>query len=183
MMKGSIDQKPIVQILSQAGMILILAATLGISVNEVRPAKLQLWLREGSEKQPVLAVQTRMLVSLDEAEHRFLCNSALFLDARSAEIYEQAHIFGARNLPWESFEQYVGTVLAGVHRDRFIIAYCEGQTQSVSGDLALALASRGYRNVHVLVNGWNQWLANELPVGTGTPTHSGSREVETQRGS
>jgi rhodanese-related sulfurtransferase len=182
-MKNSIDQKPTLQILSQTGMILILAATLGILVNEVRPGKLHLWLTGGSEKQPVLVVETRMLISLDEAETRFLRDSALFLDARSPEIYRQAHIMRSRNLPWESFEQYVGTVTADIRRDRFIITYCDGQTLSVSGDLAVALASRGYKNVHVLVNGWNVWLANELPIEAGTPARAGLREMETQHGS
>ncbi len=182
-MKNSIDQKSILQILSQAGMILILAATLGILVNEARPGKLSLWLTGGSEKQPVLGVETRMLISLDEAETRFLRDRALFLDARSPEIYKQAHIMRARNLPWEAFEQYIGTVMADIRRDRFIIIYCDGQTLSVSGDLAVALASRGYKNVHVLVNGWNLWLANELPIEAGTPAHARLREMDTQHGS
>jgi 3-mercaptopyruvate sulfurtransferase SseA len=182
-MRNSIDQKPILQILSQTGMILILAATLGILVNEVRPDKLDLWLTGGSEKQPVFRVETRMLISLEEAETRFLHDNALFLDARSPEIYEQAHIMRARNLPWESFEQNVGTVMAGIRRDRFIIIYCDGQTLSVDGDLAVALALRGYRNVRVLVNGWNLWFANELPIEAGAKTHAGVREMETQHGS
>jgi rhodanese-related sulfurtransferase len=164
-------------------MILIFAATLGILVNEVRPGKLPLWLSGGSDKQPALAVEPRMLISLDEAQTRFLRDSTLFLDARSPEIYEQAHIMRARNLPWESFEQYVGTVMADVRPDRFIITYCDAQTPSVSGDLAVALASRGYKNVHVLVNGWNLWLANELPLEAGTPAYAGLREAETHHGS
>jgi rhodanese-related sulfurtransferase len=182
-MRNSVDQKPILQILSQTGMILILAATLGILVNEVRPGKLDLWLTGGPEKQPLFRIETRMLISLDEAETRFLRDSALFLDARSPEIYERAHIMRARNLPWESFEQYIGTVMADIRRDRFIITYCDGQTLSVSGDLAVALALRGYKNVHVLVNGWNLWFANELPIEAGAPTHAGLREMETQHGS
>jgi rhodanese-related sulfurtransferase len=142
-----------------------------------------LWIRGSSGRQPVPGAETAVLIALQEAEARYLRNSALFLDARSSDIYEQAHIMGARNLPWESFEQDVDAALADIPRDRFIIVYCDGETLSVSGDLASALASRGYKEVHVLLNGWNLWLADELPIEAGVSAGSRSRETESRRGS
>jgi 3-mercaptopyruvate sulfurtransferase SseA len=170
-MKTPIYNSPWLQVLSQAGMILILAATLGMLVNQVRPGELPLWVKKGSVKQ-VPDVEPPLLITLHEAEARYLRHSALFLDARSPEVYRQAHILGARNLPWESFEKDIDAVMAGIPRDRFIIAYGDGVTLSVSGALASALASRGYKEVRVLVNGWNLWLADELPIESGAPAHS-----------
>jgi hypothetical protein len=98
-MKTPIYESPLLRVLSQAGMILILAATLGMLVNQVRPGNLPLWVKKGSVKQ-VPGVETPPLITLEEAEARYLRHSALFLDARSPEVYRQAHIMGARNLPW-----------------------------------------------------------------------------------
>jgi hypothetical protein len=84
-MKTPIYESPLLRVLSQAGMILILAATLGMLVNQVRPGKLPLWVKEGAVKQ-VPGAETPMLVTLREAEARYLRHSALFLDARSPEV-------------------------------------------------------------------------------------------------
>jgi 3-mercaptopyruvate sulfurtransferase SseA len=171
------------QIFSQAGMILILAATLGILVNQVRPGRLPLWIKGSSGKQPAHGVETLMLIALQEAKVRYLRHTALFLDARSPEIYQQAHIMGARNLPWETFEQDVDAVMADILRDRFIIVYGDRETLSESSDLASALASRGYKEVRLLMNGWNLWFADELPIEAGASAGSRSREMGTHHGS
>jgi rhodanese-related sulfurtransferase len=182
-MKTLTCKSAMLQILSQAGMLLILGGTLGIMANQVRPDKLPLWIKGAPREQSALGVETPLLITLLEAEARYLHHSALFLDARSPEIYQQAHIMGARNLPWESFEQDAEAVMADIPRDTFIIAYCDEETLSVSGDLASALASKGYKKVHVLLNGWNLWLTDELPIASGPSAGSRSPEKETRHGS
>jgi len=48
--------------------------------------------------------------------------------------------------------------------DAMVIAYCDGESCSLSKDLALYLFFRGYDNVRVLVNGWSRWLEAGLHV-------------------
>jgi rhodanese-related sulfurtransferase len=74
---------------------------------------------------------------------------------------------GALSIPWDDYEQRVDAVLGDVPKDAFLIAYCDGEGCSLSKELALALIAGGYKNVHILVNGWHLWLQANLPTTLG----------------
>jgi rhodanese-related sulfurtransferase len=100
----------------------------------------------------------------------------LFLDARSPDLYREGHIQGARNLPWESFDDFFDPVMKDVPRDAFIVAYCDGEGCSLSEEVAKDLLSIGYENVRVLFNGWTRWTEAGLPVEKGDGGHSDGRK-------
>jgi len=156
-MKKIIQKTPHEQIVFRAfwqvGAIVLLAVTLGVLVNQIRSDRLALVADWSPEAQLTLESGESMVIPLEEA--RELCSSkrAIFLDARSRELYEQAHILCARNLPWEEVDEYFDAVMADIARDALIITYCDGESCSLSKDLALELFYRGYENVRVLVNG------------------------------
>lgn len=153
--------------LRQSALILILGMALGIAVNQVRRDGIP-WVMDWSSE-PGLNLKTRkaITISIEEAEQHFLYGDALFLDARPPQLYEQSHILGARNLPLELFEGPMDRDLTNVSKEALIVAYCEGERSFLSKGLALELISRGYKNVRILENGWNQWLAREFPIEAG----------------
>jgi 3-mercaptopyruvate sulfurtransferase SseA len=57
--------------------------------------------------------------------------------------------------------------LQDVPPDSLIIAYCDGESCTLSKELAFELAARGYSHVRVLVNGWSVWQDANLPVEAG----------------
>ena len=105
-----------------------------------------------------------LVISLEEAKELYFSHSALFLDARPKEFYQLGHIAGAKNLPYENFDEFFQVVMKGVDKNTAIITYCDGEHCQLSRDLALALMDRGYNNVYVLENGWTVWKEANLPV-------------------
>lgn len=151
-------------LLRQSIVILCLAFGLSLSVNQLRSDRLALVADWSPEAQLALDSGESLIISFDEAQGHFFAGDAVFVDARSPELYDQGHIEGARNLPWEHFEQYYEGSLADLPPDALIIAYCDGEGCSLSKELALALFDKGHRNVRVLVNGWGLWTERGLPV-------------------
>ena len=155
------------RMLLQACAIVLVAAALGILTNYIRRDGLPLVADWPLEAQLTPEPGESLVLSLAEARESFSSGAAVFLDARAPELYEQGHIQGARSLPWEKVAEYFDEVMAGIPLDALIIAYCDGETCSLSKDLALELFYRGYENVRVLVNGWSLWKDHRLPIGIG----------------
>ena len=59
-------------------------------------------------------------ISVDEAKQHFDAGSAVFVDARGEDEYEQAHIAGAIRLPDAPIASLVDTL----PKDQLIITYC-----------------------------------------------------------
>lgn len=155
----------------QAGSILILAAVVGLTVNQVRSGGLPLWGDWSPEARLQLDSGDTLVVGPDEAEALFVTQSAIFLDARASDIFEEGHIQGALNLPVEEIDKAFDAFSADIPPEATIVAYCDGESCNLSKELALALLDRGYPNVRVLVNGWTVWQQRNLPVekGVGRP--------------
>lgn len=151
-------------VLWQSIAVVFLAFGISILVNSLRSDRLALVADWSPEAQLTREGGENLVISFEEAEIHFFAGDAVFLDARSPELYQEGHIQNARNLPWEGYEQYYDKVMNGIAPDALIITYCDGEGCSLSKDLALLLFDRGYRNVRVLVNGWSLWTEDALPV-------------------
>lgn len=153
----------------QSGALLFLAVFTALVTNQIRPQKL-VWIGDWSaESLNVTKDGTDLTVPLEEARTLFFSGEAVFIDARSSELYQFGHILGARSLPWEELDAYVEKVTRDLAAETTIITYCDGEACGLSRELALELEARGYRKVRVLVNGWSLWLSHELPVAVGPP--------------
>ena len=142
----------------------LLAIGLGLVVNQFLPGRLPLVGDWSAEARLTLDTGNSMVVSLDEARNFCLDKKAVFLDARSPEDYARGHIRCARNIPWQSFDEYIDRVFETITDNAQIVTYCDGEHCSLSEDLAKELVAMGYENVNVLLNGWTRWLEAGLPV-------------------
>jgi len=152
--------------------VVLLAAALGLSTNQVRTTGLPLIGNWSPAAQLTTASGDSLAVSLAEAEEMYYAHAAIFLDARAPEVYDEGHIEGAlnlswENLPWDDFDTKLAETLRDFSTETTFIAYCDGEGCSLSGELAMAMLDRGYTNVRVLVNGWTLWNDRGLPVEKG----------------
>jgi len=84
------------------------------------------------------------------------------LDVRPGEEYRAAHIAGAVSVPLKELESR----MAGLPKDREIVAYCRGPYCMLAPEAVTLLRSRGYRAV-VLSDGVAEWRAQGLPLAAG----------------
>jgi len=86
------------------------------------------------------------------------------LDVRPEDEFALGHLPGAINIPLADLERR----LAGLSRDREIVAYCRGAYCVLSFEAVATLRARGF-NVRRLQDGLPEWRAAGLPVETGLP--------------
>ena len=148
--------------------ILFLAVVLSLAVNHLRNDPLPL-VGDWSHKAQLSQVKTieEPVVTLQEARALFRTQGAVFIDARPAAAYAAGHIQGAINLPSEDIDTLFPTAMAEVQPDTLLIVYCDGESCSLSKEVAEELTGRGYPHVRVLVNGWTVWQDAKLPTATG----------------
>lgn len=133
-------------------------------MNQVRSSKLSLVADWSPKARLALDSGENMVISLEQAKALCSDKEAVFIDARSPEDYARGHIRCAQNIPWQSFEKYIDRVLIAIPDDTWIVTYCDGETCSLSEDLARELVSMGYEKVKVLLNGWTRWREAGLPI-------------------
>jgi rhodanese-related sulfurtransferase len=156
----------------QLAAVLLVAAAIGLTSNHLRTARLPLIGDWSPEAQSTTPSGESLAISLAEAEELYYARAAVFLDARAPEQFNEGHIDGALNLPWEAFHRAdldtrVDEVLWGFSPKTRFIAYCDGESCSLSRELAMFLLDRGYTEVCLLVNGWTLWNDRGLPVDKG----------------
>jgi rhodanese-related sulfurtransferase len=146
----------------QCGMILALAVSLGLSINQFRDNRLPLF----AERSPHLTTPSgsRLDISLIEAKKLFRQHTAIFIDARPKEDFEKGHIKGAKSLPWHEVDQRFMAVTGNLPADTMIITYCDGEACELSHHLAKFLIDAGFNHVRILVNGWTKWREADLPI-------------------
>lgn len=167
---GSIRRRPSALWITaawQMGAIVILGSILGLSCNHVRTNCLPLVGDWSPEARLVTESGDSLVISFQDAEAMYFANSAIFLDARPPDLYEEGHIAGALNLPWDEFDTRFQEILQNYSPETNFITYCDGEGCGLSRELAQAMSALGYSNVKVLVNGWTLWQNHNLPVDRG----------------
>ena len=92
--------------------------------------------------------------------------SALIIDGRNLEAYEDGHIPGAQALPASSLLTETATLqsqpvlqrlldTAGVSQDREVVSYCGSGVAAANN--YLALRNQGYENVVLYDASWDEW--------------------------
>jgi len=145
----------------------LIAIVIGLIVNQFRSDSIPLLGDWSPEARITLKFGKNILIPFEEAKAKFLAGSAVFLDARTPELYQEGHIQGARNVPIAEFDQLAGKVFMEFPEDTLFVTYCDGEDCDLSGQLALKLREIGYENVRVLHNGWTVWKNLQLPFQSG----------------
>lgn len=80
------------------------------------------------------------------------------------EYYDQAHIPGSTNVPYdtENFAEIIED-LAGT-KDRQIVVYCANHSCTASNDAAKKLSENGFGDVIDFAGGTQEWLESGKPL-------------------
>ena len=112
-----------------------------------------------------IQTNAEFMVAADARGH-FEAGTAIFIDAREADLYEAEHIEGAMNLPSTSGD--VHTLAYMVPADPDLICYSAAATERQAGVVADKLLEIGFEKVYVLHGGLESWKEEGLPTGRGT---------------
>jgi len=152
----------------QSVAILLIAAIAGFGANGVRSDSLPLGTDWSPAARLALASGESLLIPLDKAREHFMGQTAIFIDARPRDSFDEGHIEGALSLPLHDLHDRYMDVVARIPPDRLIITYCDGESCLLSEELARFLIEDGFKNVKVLADGWTVWRDRQLPIGEET---------------
>lgn len=153
----------------QALALLVWSAAVALAVNALRLDRIALVGDFSPAARFTAPTGERIDIPLEEAEKLFFTRAAVFFDARPAEDYANGHIRGARSLPLQELDLRFLELTADLDLETPIVTYCDGETCTLSHELALFFRDAGFRNARVLVNGWTLWRQAGLPAETGPP--------------
>lgn len=134
----------------------LLSVATGVLANRLRPDPLPFPYRDRTSRVKEAGVKDPAVIAMAAAESAWRNGTAVFIDARESDFFEEGHIPGAVNLPVSGIKN---SLPAGISADRFLIVYCSGGDCEDSGVVARALFKMGCRDVAVFAGGWDEWSA------------------------
>jgi len=105
-----------------------------------------------------------MFITLGEAEELFLERDALFIDSRSKEAFQEGHILGAVNIPFEEYKKEKALDLIFLPPEGTVVIYCDGSECNSSVELAKVFHKKGLLDIRIFFGGWIEWKGEGLPV-------------------
>lgn len=103
-------------------------------------------------------------ITLEQAHIRWEAKDAVFVDARTQEMYKDAHIPGALNVPADKLNGSFAGFKALNDSAVSIIVYCSSTECIASGIVASYLIDQGYTDVYHFSGGLLEWENHHYPV-------------------
>lgn len=155
---------PLRNIAEELALLLGLALLTAFTVNLLSPKGIALFGEWDTSKGVITArgkddvvVHDLEIQDVQVAKEIYDSGKALFVDARSRNLYADGHIKGAISLPVGEFEQFIDSLRETYPASQHIITYCTGRECDDSHELAHHLFDAGYTNVSVFIDGYPAW--------------------------
>ncbi len=166
-----LSRRLVAQDLAWAGVILLLAAVLGIwqqwqLVRLSWTGALPAHLEQQRQQRRQVEFQGVKTLNLPQTYEIFQGGQALFVDARDADEYAELHIAGAVNLSVDLLERQGDRALAGIPRDRRIVVYCGLANCNKALEVAEKLQSLKFTGVSAFMDGFRAWDEAGYPAET-----------------
>jgi len=166
-----LSRRLVAQDLAWAGVILLLAAIVGIGqqwqlVRHSLNGTLASHLDEQRQQRRKVEFQGVQTLNLSQAYAIFQGGQALFVDARDPEEYAELHVAGAVNLTPDLLKRQGNPALQGIARDRRIVVYCGVASCDRALMVAEKLQSLKFTNVSAFMDGFRAWDQAGYPAET-----------------
>jgi rhodanese-related sulfurtransferase len=93
-------------------------------------------------------------------------NNVHFVDARETKLYDEGHIPGAVNIPFEHMDENQAK-LDSIPKLDLVVLYCDGGDCHLSNDLAAHMVENGWKRIAVYEGGWAEWSKESDFIATG----------------
>ncbi len=143
----------------------VFALIAAMTANIVSPARID-WVGSWEQETGGKAEETE-IIGMDEALRLFRNESAVFVDARSIEWYEEGRIPGAVSFPARESEEKFFHIMDSISPEKTIITYCTGPGCSDSHTVADIFRMFGYEKVKIFEDGYPAWEESGKPVERG----------------
>jgi rhodanese-related sulfurtransferase len=125
--------------------------------------------RIAEKKASVPAVETvpegiQGIIPLEKARALYDGRVAVFIDARGVEAFDEGHIAGAMNVPYDQLVEFYEMLTATVALDQLVVVYCWSPTCDFADSLASELVLMGYTSIVIFRGGWEEWQAAGHPT-------------------
>jgi rhodanese-related sulfurtransferase len=147
--------------IARIAVLLAVAVVLGSAANAVSPRSLS-WRRPLGKDQFAKIVDAG-LVPVEQTTLRqiLLENLSRLVDARSREDYKIGRLPGAYSCPWRELEKNTATPPP---QGGPIVVYCSNEFCDDALNLGRWLLQHGYKDVGVLLDGYDAWWNARGPV-------------------
>jgi rhodanese-related sulfurtransferase len=96
-------------------------------------------------------------VTAEQVKSMFDEGEVYIVDARGPGPFEEGHIPGAINIPYDRLPEYFEDLSSLVPIDARVVIYCWGPDCDFSDQLATELKIMGYADIFVFTGGWEHW--------------------------
>lgn len=156
-----IEPSELKKIINESTAIIIIAALLGFCVNLVHPRG---YIFSGKE---LIRYKNIINISEMEAKIKFDGQTAIFIDSRARNEYNQTRIKDAINIPAQPDSASFAAIKKNfrtLEQPKEIVIYCDENCNS-SEVLAKRLIDAGYsRYVYVISRGLTDWINMGFPI-------------------
>jgi rhodanese-related sulfurtransferase len=142
--------------------IVLIASAAGLGVNLVRSSPIPYIY----DPPKVIEVAGRQIPVIDAKAAKELLDlgEAVFVDAREAPDFHDAHIPGAVSLPETNMQEAFITVQPLMPEESKLIVYCSGPECEMAETVAGFLSQMGYEHLYVFTEGVNGWKKADYPL-------------------
>lgn len=150
----------LIQLLS----IIMVGGLVGGLANLVHPNKIP-WVQDWSNYVEAKAAEEGIeVIPLSMAHTIHQAARHLFVDARPAEEYSNAHISSALSLPFETLDEQFEALGQILSSEAPVIVYCRNRECDDALLLAIELREMGKTNLLYYVDGFELWEESGCPV-------------------
>ncbi len=140
--------------IARLGVLLAVAVVLGSAANAVSPRGLS-WSKPLGKDQRARIVEAGLVPVEQQALRQILLEGlSRLVDARSREDYRIGRLPGAYSCPWRELEAKTATPPP---QGGPIVVYCSNEFCDDALNLARWLLANGYKDVGVLLDGYDAW--------------------------
>ena len=139
------------------GIILLASALMAGVSNSLHPQRIpwvQDWSNQVEEQAGKLDIE---VIALAGSLEKFRSGEALFVDARSDDLFERGHIPGALSIPFERLDEMYPALIDPIDSGKELVVYCTNRECDDALLLALELRTMGAANLALYIDGFEIW--------------------------
>jgi len=153
----------------QSLIIIAASAILGFSANALNPNGVKIGARTGpgdTKSDTTFSVlqdeppDEPLVIGKTKIKSLMNNDNIVLIDARLPEEYEQGHMPGAVNIPFERLGRHIEQMDA-LPKDKWLVCYCGGPPCDLGELLAYELFNMGYQYVAIYQAGLDDWKKSE----------------------